>query len=64
MLSDESDPYAAVVPYSTCDVEAGLVVQVMVAEFEVTPETATEVTLGMLGATFGFPPVQVRTVIE
>jgi hypothetical protein len=39
-------PYAVVVPYSTCVVEASFVVQLIVALFVVTPEAATALITG------------------
>ena len=46
LFSAESDPYDAVVPYSTCVVAAWLVVHVMVAEVDVMALTVTEVIVG------------------
>jgi hypothetical protein len=53
------------VPYSTCEVEAWLVVQLIVAEFEVIPVAVTEVMVGSVGeGMLLLPPPHVINVIE
>ena len=44
--SDESDPYDAVFPNSTCEVAAWSVVQVMVADVDVIPVAVSDVITG------------------
>ncbi len=45
-LRAESAPYDVVVPYSTCDVDAWSVVQVMMAEVDVILDVVTDVITG------------------
>jgi hypothetical protein len=44
--SADCEPYAVVVPYATCELEAWSVVHVMVAVVEVTPVAVTAVMTG------------------
>jgi len=45
-LRMEKDPYAVVVPYSTCELESWSVVQLMVADVAVTPLEVTPLITG------------------
>jgi hypothetical protein len=64
LFSAEKDPYAGFVPYSTCELEAWLVVQVIVAEFEVIPVADTDAIAGSVGEGVLVPPPHVMSVIE
>ena len=49
-LFAERDPYAVVVPYSTCELEGWSVVQVMVAEVVVIAPEVTPLITGIVAA--------------
>jgi hypothetical protein len=58
-LTAESDPYAIVVPYSTCELDSWSVVHVIVAEFPVMP---LEVTVLIAGIVAGVENVKLADV--